>query len=106
MTSGVPKKYIFANWGVPSMVPIVSFKETTGHGRVGFSMGAHSFAEHCMGGFFPWDSLLNSGLIFLMNRFKSTRVSGNVIIRLGGRVMKNVVFVNLGVPSHGPHSIL
>ena len=34
------------------------------------------------------DSLLNSGLIFLMSRFKSTRVSGNVIIRLGGRVMK------------------
>ena len=52
------------------------------------------------------DSLPNSGFIFLMSRFKSTRVSGNVIIRLGGRVMKNVIFANLGVPSHGPHGTL
>ena len=42
MTSGVPKKYIFANLGVTSHGPIVSFKETMIHGRVGFSMGAHS----------------------------------------------------------------
>ena len=34
------------------------------------------------------DSLPNFGFIFLMSRFKSTRVSGNVIIRLGGRAMK------------------
>ena len=49
------------------------------------------------------DSLPNSGFIFLMSRFKSTRVSGNVIIRLGGRAMKfsgpkNVLFADLGVP--------
>ena len=34
------------------------------------------------------DSLLNSGLIFLMSIIKSTRVSGNFIILLGGRAMK------------------
>ena len=54
-----------------------------------------------------WKELLpNSGFIFLMSRFKSTRVSGNVVSRLGGRVMKNIMFANLGVPSHGPHVTL
>ena len=48
MTSGILKKYIFANLGVPShgpMVPIVSFKETTGHGRVVFSFACHSLGR-------------------------------------------------------------
>ena len=48
------------------------------------------------------ESLPNSGFIFLMSRFKSTRVSGNVIIRLGGRVMKNVIFANFCFLVHGP----
>ena len=85
------------------MVPIVSFKETTGHGRVSFSMGGHSlyYSENVFLQFWK-DSLLNSGLIFLMSRFKSTRVSGNVIIRLGGRVMKKKIWKLLKTHLGGP----
>ena len=44
------------------------------------------------------ESLPAPGSIFLMSRFKSTRVSGNVIIRLGGRVMKNLILLIWGHP--------
>ena len=40
-----PKMSFSLIWGSRPMVPIVSFKETTGHGRVGFSMGGHSLVE-------------------------------------------------------------
>ena len=49
MTSGVPKKYNFANLGSRPMVPMVSFKETMSHGQVGFSMGGHSLVGVTLG---------------------------------------------------------
>ena len=49
MTSGSPKNTFSLIWGSRPMVPIVSFKETTGHGRVVFSVACHSLVGVSLG---------------------------------------------------------
>ena len=128
------------------MVPIISFKETTGHGQVGFSMGGHSLVagksivkQKILPG--PGlevhsDMPATSGekelvgnvakaltheyleevealrnVFELSARWQHSNPKNQPCSSFGGRAMKfsgpkNVLFVNLRVPSHGPHGIL